>query len=60
MGVGLNLSVIVIFYWGLKEFTNTPDNLPMLQEFLLWLSLGMLIFVLPSFMMSVTINPGYI
>jgi uncharacterized protein involved in cysteine biosynthesis len=60
MGVGLNVSVILIFYWGLEEFTMTPKLLPFMHQVLLWLSVIMLILVVPSVMISVALNPGYI
>lgn len=60
LGVGLNITVILIFYVGLKEYKLNVDFLPFLHDFLLWTSVAMLILVLPSYMISAALNPGYI
>lgn len=60
MGVILNIGVICIFYWALEMFTMNPKFIPVLHYVLLWMSVCFLILVLPSFMLSVTLNPGII
>jgi|LauGreDrversion4_2_1035121.scaffolds.fasta_scaffold120795_1 hypothetical protein len=60
VAVAVNCLVIVIFYYALGIFEETPQLLPMMHSTLLWLSVSFLFIVLISFSLAVILDPGYI
>jgi len=59
-GVLLNLMITGIFYYGLRIFFITPYFLKWAHYVLKWLSIACFAIMVPSFVLSSALDPGFL
>lgn len=60
LGVAGNLAIAYLFYYTLKIMFINPTLYPKLHDVLVWASIGLFLLLLPSFLFSAAMEPGFL